>query len=56
MYDKTSKVASNTLGVGAGAAGAYNAAVKPDANQKVAETNEVDDLDLEDDDIEEIGE
>lgn len=56
MYDKTAKVASNTLGVGAGVAGAYNAASKPETGKKVDETPEYDDIDFDDDDIDGIGE
>lgn len=51
IYDKTTKVASNTLGVGAGVAGAYNAATGADKRQADA-TNKADKnnhLDLNDD-------
>lgn len=38
MYDKTAKVTSNTLGVGAGVAGAYNAATGADKRQADADS------------------
>lgn len=35
IYDKAAKVTGRTLGIGAGAAGAYDAATRPDGNNKI---------------------
>lgn len=54
VYDKATKVTSTTLGVGAGAAGAYNATDRSKSIQAEKEINEsADDLEY---DFEEIGE
>lgn len=41
VYDKVSKATATTLGVGAGAAGAYNAATRPEDSEKKTTTSEV---------------
>ncbi len=44
IYDKTAKATGTTLGVGAGAAGAYNAATRPDDTKAAQKTREADDI------------
>lgn len=58
MYDKAAKATSTTLGVGAGAAGAYNASGRAENVKSQKETLDSDDLEnLDDDqDLEDIGE